>query len=383
MKTSIKIFVLFILMNSADALMPATVSAQTSVSFQVFYNDLSPYGNWVNYPDYGYVWIPGYGPDFVPYSSNGYWVYTDFGWTWVSNYSWGWAPFHYGRWSFDPLYGWFWIPDNVWGPAWVTWRTGPDYYGWAPLGPYTTYNVAYNPPPNQWIFVNNYYMGQHDIYHHYRPRKNNVTYINNSSVINNTYISKGNTTFHAGPKREDVEKARGTKLQPVTIKEGSKKEQSLKNDQLTLYKPEITKGDGAKPEKIADLKELKGANDKKTIKVEKKPLVESEEDRSKNKGTIEQPATRQKTIKKENSVVPAPKINPNKKAEPGPRINPEKQKQTPEPKPVQPKMNRNQNFSPQPKNEMKKPDQQPKMNPGRSPGMQPQQNPGKNHGKPR
>src|ERR1700761_1436748 len=42
---------------------------------QVFYDELSPYGNWIDYPDYGYVWAPAdVGPDFRPYATNGYWV---------------------------------------------------------------------------------------------------------------------------------------------------------------------------------------------------------------------------------------------------------------------------------------------------------------------
>ena len=38
------------------------------------------------------------------------------------------------RWSPDPL-RWVWVPDDVWGPAWVSWRYGDDYVGWAPLPP--------------------------------------------------------------------------------------------------------------------------------------------------------------------------------------------------------------------------------------------------------
>src|ERR1700749_3701227 len=64
---------------------------------QVFYDELSPYGQWIDYPDYGYVWQPNVDADFRPYETNGYWAYSDYGWTWVSNYSWGWATFHYGR----------------------------------------------------------------------------------------------------------------------------------------------------------------------------------------------------------------------------------------------------------------------------------------------
>src|SRR6266567_1899101 len=59
--------------------------------YQEFYDQLSPYGNWIDYPGYGYVFMPNVEPDFKPYSTNGHWVYTDEGWTWASDYSWGWA----------------------------------------------------------------------------------------------------------------------------------------------------------------------------------------------------------------------------------------------------------------------------------------------------
>src|SRR5689334_22089300 len=96
---------------------PKTSSAKEGVSFQVFYDDLSPYGQWVNDPYYGYVWVPSMGPDFRPFYTGGHWVYTEYGNMWVSDYPWGWAPFHYGRWVYDDSYGWTWIPGNTWGPA--------------------------------------------------------------------------------------------------------------------------------------------------------------------------------------------------------------------------------------------------------------------------
>ncbi|MFX8813069.1 DUF6600 domain-containing protein, partial [Acinetobacter baumannii] len=72
---------------------------------------------------------------FTPYRTGGHWVYSNAGWAWASDYNWGWAPFHYGRWAFDPMYGWFWVPGYEWAPAWVSWRSGGGYYGWAPLSP--------------------------------------------------------------------------------------------------------------------------------------------------------------------------------------------------------------------------------------------------------
>ena len=97
------------------------------VDYQTFYDELSPHGNWVEYPGYGYVWQPSIGNDFRPYSTGGHWVWSDrYEWVWVSDYDWGWAPFHYGRWFHDGRYGWLWVPGYEWSGAWVTWRDGGD-----------------------------------------------------------------------------------------------------------------------------------------------------------------------------------------------------------------------------------------------------------------
>ena len=66
----------------------------SGMSYQTFYDQLSPYGSWINYPGYGYVWVPQANAGFSPYETDGSWQYTDYGWTWVSDYAWGWATFH-------------------------------------------------------------------------------------------------------------------------------------------------------------------------------------------------------------------------------------------------------------------------------------------------
>ncbi|HXS37488.1 MAG TPA: DUF6600 domain-containing protein, partial [Flavipsychrobacter sp.] len=89
-------------------LYPPSTQAQVgvSVSYQTFYDDLSPYGQWVSDGGYGNVWVP-YTNDanFRPYCTGGHWAMTDYGNTWVSDYPWGWATFHYGRWTYDQYYG--------------------------------------------------------------------------------------------------------------------------------------------------------------------------------------------------------------------------------------------------------------------------------------
>jgi len=110
----------------------------TGVSSDVgFYDDLARYGAWENVAPYGECWVPLDVPaGWRPYTV-GYWEYTDYGWMWISQDPWGGVPYHYGRWAEDDAYGWVWVPDNdeVWAPAWVAWRYGDSYVGWAPLHP--------------------------------------------------------------------------------------------------------------------------------------------------------------------------------------------------------------------------------------------------------
>jgi hypothetical protein len=106
-----------------------------------FRDALTPYGQWMEDPNYGTVWMPNpavVGGDFTPYQTAGHWVY-DSDYTWVSDYDWGWAPFHYGRWFQYPGRGWAWVPGKEYAGAWVTWRNSDDAsvgaVGWAPTPP--------------------------------------------------------------------------------------------------------------------------------------------------------------------------------------------------------------------------------------------------------
>lgn len=110
-----------------------------------FYQELSPHGRWILTEDGQWCWQPSFvvgSADWRPYWDKGHWVWTDHGWYWASDYAWGWAAFHYGRWHLHPHHGWVWFPDRVWGPAWVAWRSGGDYCGWAPLPPGAIYDTA-------------------------------------------------------------------------------------------------------------------------------------------------------------------------------------------------------------------------------------------------
>jgi len=208
----------------------------------------------VEYPGYSYVWIPDAGPDFSPYATQGHWVLTNFGWTWVSDYPWGWAPFHYGRWFFDEMYGWMWVPGREWGPAWVQWRRCDGYYGWAPISPgvrmEATFGETYYIRGDHWRFVRDRDFDRPDIDHYYINHRENSRFLHSSTVITNTSRDDGrHATYIAGPQRNEVQKYTGRQVREVPIKENTNPGQTIKDNQLLIYKPIVqkTKGNGPAP----------------------------------------------------------------------------------------------------------------------------------------
>jgi len=266
MKSKIKILAICLSLLAFSVLFARQVSAQQSeVSFQVFYDQLSPYGQWVDYPNYGYVWIPDAGSDFVPYSTKGHWIMTDDGMTWVSDYNWGWAPFHYGRWDYDNSYGWFWIPGNEWGPAWVSWRRASGYYGWEPMGPGVSISMSfgreYDSHNDHWVFVQDRYIDRSDMNRFYANRVDHDRIIRNSTIINNTYVDSGrHTTYASGPSRDDIQKSTGRKVTSVPVQENIKPGQKMSNGHFMIYRPQVITNDKQQkpvPTRLTNIKDVK------------------------------------------------------------------------------------------------------------------------------
>ena len=249
--------------SSTDATAPYLLSA-TDVqplppvgSFQVFYDELSPYGQWIDYPGYGYAFIPAAEAGFQPYTSNGHWVMTNYGWTWASGYPWGWAAFHYGRWAYDNSYGWLWLPGHQWGPAWVTWRQSPQYYGWAPMAPptprygggYYGFNINYEAPDNHYVFCPRGYINHPNVGNYYVPRGENVTIIHNTTVIHQTTVINNNT-YVVGPRRGDVQRATGQRIAVLSVSESPKAGiAEVRGGSVQIYRPSIaaTAAAGSRP----------------------------------------------------------------------------------------------------------------------------------------
>ncbi len=159
------------------AAMPAAASVSVSVSFG---ESLSPFGDWVDSGRYGRVWAPRHVEHgWRPYT-RGHWAYTDDDWTWVSDEDWGWATDHYGRWFFDPSEGWVWVPGDEWAPAWVVWRRGGGYVGWAPLPPDVDVFQGDSDPRVDsfaYCFVEERRMMDRAVYRSFVAPARNVTYI--------------------------------------------------------------------------------------------------------------------------------------------------------------------------------------------------------------
>ncbi len=208
-----------------------------------FYSSLAPYGQWVQTPEYGTVWIPQVTPGFQPYATNGHWVITDYGNTWVSDYAWGWAPFHYGRWYYDNYRGWAWVPGTDWGPAWVSWRTGGGYYGWAPLGPGMNVgvNVNINIAPNFWTFVPQIYITSPQVYSYYVPRPQVINIYQNTTYINNIYRANNRDYFY-GPNRNEIERITRRSVPVYRIERQDRPGRyDIQNGAVRIYQPDIAR----------------------------------------------------------------------------------------------------------------------------------------------
>jgi len=169
-----------------------TIAAFTPVHAQVsaeFQSALEPYGSWQLHPRFGEVWVPyDLPPGWRPYTY-GRWVYTDeWGWYWVSDdeeADWGWVTFHYGRWARDRRLGWFWVPGDEWGPAWVDWRQGDDYVGWAPLPPDEVI-YEYDSDPTYWIFLPPRYLVAPRVRMYFLPPQRTVVVFRRTVIVNRT-----------------------------------------------------------------------------------------------------------------------------------------------------------------------------------------------------
>ncbi len=243
--------------------LPQARGADVSIDF--IYDNLSG-GNWIEVEGYGYGWQPEVvvrDPNWRPYS-DGYWAYTDYGWTWISYEDFGWAAYHYGRWATLADYGWVWFPgeDLDWGPAWVSWRTGGDYIGWAPLpprGPGVVYegqpigvnvDVAFDIGPEYYNFCDVRFIGEPVLRDRIIPPVQNITYITNTVNVTNIYV-QNNIVYNYGPDYTVVNRYSSRPIQRLAIERQAPTNLATAVKSGTLTKVQGNKLLIAAPQKLA------------------------------------------------------------------------------------------------------------------------------------
>ncbi len=257
--------ILFALSMLAFAVSALPQARGADVSTDFFYDNLSG-GNWIDVEGYGYGWQPDLAvsdPNWRPYA-DGYWAYTDYGWTWISYEDFGWATYHYGRWANLGDYGWVWFPgsDLDWGPAWVSWRTGGDYIGWAPLpprGPGVVYegqpiganvDITFGIGPEYYNFCDVRFIGEPVLRDRIFPPVQNITYITNTVNVTNITV-QNNVVYNYGPNFNVVNQYSSRPIQRLTIERETPNNLSAAVKSGTLTKVQGNKLLIAAPTKIA------------------------------------------------------------------------------------------------------------------------------------
>lgn len=242
----------------ASARYPSTSGARHA-SYDTFYDDLDPHGDWIETSSYGYVFRPNVvhrNRSWRPYV-DGRWVYSDYGWTWVSDEPFGWATYHYGRWVQLERRGWCWVPGDEWAPAWVSWRYSDDYVGWAPLPPEARFeprrgitvsvDFTYDIGPSHYNFCPVRSFGADRLDGYILAPERNVTIIRNTrNVTNITYKNK--VVINEGPSFERISERSGQKIERVKVKkvkgEGRDQRVRLSGDTLEIAAPDLDQPSG-------------------------------------------------------------------------------------------------------------------------------------------
>jgi hypothetical protein len=204
-----------------------------------FHDDLAPYGRWVDHRIYGIVWVPDSGrPDWHPYY-DGRWIWTsDYGWYWHSYEPYGWATYHYGYWALTSDYGWVWVPGYVWGPAWVEWRYGGGYAGWAPMPPPERGSRA-EVSASAWIFVTESNFARGNVRAHRVPAARNDSLLRASARVTN-YASVNGRIVNRSIDVARIAAAAKVRIAPVrlgTAKSASEQAAASAHGSIAVYRP--------------------------------------------------------------------------------------------------------------------------------------------------
>jgi Family of unknown function (DUF6600) len=210
--------------SATFALQKSNAEFEVSASVQIhavadFDAPLAAHGTWIKMGRYGRCWRPAHmAVGWRPYC-HGRWIWTDCGWYWSTDEPSGWACYHYGRWVFDSEAGWVWVPGIEWAPAWVSWRVGGGYCGWAPLAPRGVVVATHT-----YVFV--------EVVRLRDPLRPTKVFVNNTRILNHTTavgkfkhatrkfggVSQ-RVIINEGPGVRVIQRATGRRFESVSIRE--------------------------------------------------------------------------------------------------------------------------------------------------------------------
>lgn len=235
---------------------PRQAQADTEVDVSIFYASLAPHGDWVHIAPYGWAFVPDdvdYG--WRPYTL-GRWEWVDrYGWTWMSDEPFGWATYHYGRWAYVDDYGWAWVPGTTWGPAWVAFRYGDPWVGWAPLPPGANWrydahydvaglNLELTIGTFAWNFVSTRYFAEPDLRSRYYVSAYNPYFLQQTRWSTRYAPVEGGFANHSLDVSV-VEKARGAPIVRRRLREAAAPVAGpgprTPTDEVVVYRPRIAK----------------------------------------------------------------------------------------------------------------------------------------------
>lgn len=217
----------------------AAANVSVGVNIGIFHDRLAPYGEWISVNRYGTCWRPRHVVrTWRPYTV-GHWAYTDYGWTWVSDEDWGWATYHYGRWVYDPYYGWVWVPGTRWAPAYVTWRYGDDWVGWAPLPPgiepgvFVNVNIA----PSAYSFVQTRDFLDRRLGGRFAPESRNAFLFGATRNVTR-YNVEGGRIINRGVDVRQIERVSGRPVEHLRVRDTAEATRAgVGNHELSVYRP--------------------------------------------------------------------------------------------------------------------------------------------------
>lgn len=247
-----------------------------TVSFQSFYDVLSPMGEWIQITkddidedlsdgegqsfsarsedEVLFIWKPDTEKDWKPYSV-GKWEYTDHGWLWVSGDNWGNSTYNYGRWWNSPKFGWVWLPGYTWAPAWVKFKVSNDdnYISWVALTPKAKWdsekgitgdNYRYSNKASDWVVVDNMTFTGDISTSKLQPEVKVNSILSDSREITDIRTSE-DMIITGGPDVNRIEEKTGKKMKRKRLRFGRDKGKTIiGNDDVTVFKEQFRKYDG-------------------------------------------------------------------------------------------------------------------------------------------